>query len=293
MTAKTATNTNHEILPAYVQGSQEWLELRKTKITATDAAVIMGASPWKSKHKLYEEKVLSVAPMIPTDRMQRGLDLEPIARDLFTIKTGIEVSPRVIVDDWRMASLDGISDCGKYIVEIKCPGDHDHALAMSGRIPEHYYPQLQHQMAVCNVESMYYFSFDGVDGVTIMVHADKAYQEKLYDQELKFYECMLTKTPPAPDECRYTVRDDDIWIQCAISWKECSQKIKELEKEEESLRKKLIFLSGESNSSGAGISLCKVERKGNVDYSSIPCLKGLDLEPYRKESSSSWRITSK
>ena len=60
----------------------------------------------------------------------------------------------------------------------------------------------------------------------------------------------------------------------------------------EDLRKQLIFLSGESNSRGSGISLCQVVRKGNVDYAKIPELKGIDLEKYRKGSISSWRITS-
>ena len=44
---------NNEI----IQGSQEWLDLRKTKITATDACVIMGESSWKTIIQLYEEKI--------------------------------------------------------------------------------------------------------------------------------------------------------------------------------------------------------------------------------------------
>jgi hypothetical protein len=70
-----------------------------------------------------------------------------------------------------------------------------------------------------------------------------------------------------------------------------TESIKELQKQEEELRKELIFLSGESNSKGAGISLCQVVRKGSVDYSKIPELKEVDLDKYRKDSISSWRIT--
>ena len=68
------------------------------------------------------------------------------------------------------------------------------------------------------------------------------------------------------------------------------QSIKELEKEEEEVRKQLIFLSGESNTKGAGISLCQIQRKGNVDYSKIPELRGVDVEKYRKPAINSWRI---
>lgn len=139
------------------QGSIEWLNLRKTKITATDSCVIMGASHWKTKIQLYHEKMSPENKNFTNAAMQRGIDLEPVARDLFFIKTGIQMHPQVVVSDWAMASLDGICDMGMHILEIKCPGPKDHAIALEGKVPDHYYPQLQHQMWVCNVHRMFYF----------------------------------------------------------------------------------------------------------------------------------------
>lgn len=169
-----------------IQGSSEWLALRKTKITATDANSIMGVNPWKTKEKLLLEKI-SDDEQIQTPAMKRGLDLEPFARDLFSIKTGISVHPEVIIKDWAMASLDGISDCGKYIVEIKCPGKKDHECALNGNVPEHYFPQLQHQMYVCNLDSLFYYSFDGFDGIIVDVHRDQEYIDKMIEKELDFF----------------------------------------------------------------------------------------------------------
>lgn len=274
------------------QGSPEWLALRKTKITATDASVIMGASKWKTKLQLYKEKTSDLPQVKPNEAMQRGLDLEPIARELFIIKTGIEMQPAVIEKDWAMASLDGISSCGSRVLEIKCPGEKDHNEALLGRIPSHYYPQLQHQMYVSDVQLVYYFSFDGTDGVVVEVVRDPYYLEKMLEEEKKFYECLVNRIPPESSENDYIEKDDDIWVECAHKWKLVSESIKELERQEEELRKQLIFLSGEGNARGGGISLCQIQRKGNVDYSKIPELSGVDLEKYRKNSSASWRITS-
>ncbi len=273
------------------QGSQEWLALRKTKITATDANIIMGASHWKTRIQLYHEKLSNDAAMIANARMQRGTDLEPIARDLFNLKTGWNMKPAVVVKDWLMASLDGRDDDIGCIVEIKCPGDKDHATALKNKVPDHYYPQLQHQMYVAGVQMAYYFSFDGIDGVIVKVKREDDYIEKMLEEEKKFYECLTNRTPPEPAEGDYIERDDSLWDQCATRWKEVTRGIKELEKDEEDLRKQLIFLSGESNTKGAGISLCQVQRKGNVDYAKIPQLKGVDLDMYRKGSINSWRIT--
>lgn len=274
-----------------IQGTPEWHALRKTKITATDSAIIMGVNPWKTRTQLYYEKLSNEPPMAPNARMQRGIDLEPVARDLFILQYGIHVEPKVVIKDWAMASLDGIDETGKYVIEIKCPGEKDHAIAFSGKVPDHYYPQLQHQMYVCDVEEMYYFSFDGVDGVTVRVKRDDEYISKMVEEEKKFYDCLINKTPPEPLESDYIERNDPLWASYASHWAEVNSQIKDLEKIEEELRKELIFISGESNSKGAGISLCQVERKGNVDYTKIPELKGVDLDKYRKGSINSWRIT--
>jgi putative phage-type endonuclease len=277
--------------PELVQGSVEWLDLRKKHITGTDAVIIMNASHWKTKVQLYHEKISPEHKTFTNATMQRGIDLEPIARGLFSIKTGIEVYPHVIIKEWAMASLDGISADSETIVEIKCPGEKDHAIALSGKVPDHYFPQLQHQMYVAGVQSMYYFSFDGADGVIVEVARDDAYIEKMIEEELKFYECLQKKSPPEPEPDDYVERDDDLWKQAVDEWIAVKCNLTNYERQEEQLRKKLIFLAGESNAKGAGISLCQVNRKGNIDYAKIPELKNIDLEKYRKETSSSWRIS--
>jgi len=280
----------YQILDNLEQGSAEWHALRKTKITATDASAIMGVNPWKTRLQLYNEKLSDDAPMPPNGRMQRGIDLEPIARSLFNLKTGWKMRPAVIVKDFMMASLDGRDDSIGCIVEIKCPGDKDHQIALQGRVPEHYYPQLQHQIYVAGTQIAFYFSFDGIDGVIVRVNRDDEYIDRMIEEEKKFYECLINKTPPEDLGDGYTVRDDDLWEQCAGKWKAVNARLKELEKMEEDLRNQLVFLSGESNTKGGGISICQIARKGSVDYSKVPQLKGLNLEAYRKPTTSSWRI---
>ena len=190
------------------QGCQEWHALRKTKITATDASVIMGASHWKTRIQLYNEKLSNDAPMAPNSRMQRGTDLEPIARDLFNIKTGFNMKPAVLIKDWAMASLDGLDENIFGVLEVKCPGAIDHERAVNGSVPDHYYPQLQHQMYVAGVPMVHYFSFDGMDGVIVKVKRDDNYIEKMIEEEKKFYECLMNKTPPEPLESDYVERND-------------------------------------------------------------------------------------
>lgn len=269
-----------------IQGSADWLALRKTKITASDASVIMGVNPWVSPLKLYNEKMGLSEPREKTFAMQRGNDLEEPARQCFEKKTGLTVFPRVVFhpeNDWMMASLDGISLNEKHIVEIKCP------LKFSLNIPDHYFAQIQHQLACTELDMCYYFVFDGTDGQFVEVNRDQQYIESLIKKENEFYQCIVNKTSPIinPD---YVMRSDDFWNENAKNWKQVNDQIAQLEKKEKELRETLIQTSGGSSSQGAGIKLSKILRKGNVNYKNISELVGVDLEQYRKNDIETWRI---
>lgn len=274
------------------QGSPEWLNLRKTKITATDASIIMGVNHWKTPLQLYYEKTsLDIKPPYKNEKMQRGIDLEPLARGLFCAKTRHKMIPKVLVKDWTMASLDGINAWNE-VLEIKCPGDKDHVLACAGIIPEHYYPQLQHQIYVAGAEKAFYFSFDGFDGVIVEVLRNDDYIAKMLVEEKKFYDCIVNKTPPEASEDDYIDRiEEPGWAILAIRWKELSEQLEQIIEDQENIRTQLIELCQGQNSKGLGIKMSHIQRRGNIDYSRIPELKNLDLEKYRKPSTTNWRIT--
>src|SRR5947207_6179700 len=123
----------------HVQGSDEWLLWRQDRITATAAGVIMGLNPWKTLNDLFDE-MLGIKPPEPlNDKMRRGQELEPVARDLFIKETGISVTPICCEHDtewWMAASLDGISQDHTIVCEIKCPRLKTHQEAIDGKIPD-------------------------------------------------------------------------------------------------------------------------------------------------------------
>ena len=179
-------------------GSDEWLSYRSNKIGASDAPIIMGVSPWKSPRKLYEEK-LGLSVNETTYPMRRGTAMEEPARKQFMEDNWIIVEPKLMEHpkyEWMIATMDGISEDHSCAVEIKCPGKKDHQTAVDGQIPEKYVPQLQHQMEVCGLDWIFYYSFDGKDGVTLKCHRDQQYIDLLLSMELKFWVCMQTFMPP-------------------------------------------------------------------------------------------------
>ena len=123
-----------KIISEPYQGSDEWLRVRKTKITATDARVIMGTDPWKNKIQLFNEKKSENESIYINEWMRRGMELESSARELLGIKVGKRFYQQTILLGWQMASLDAMSECGNIIAEIKCPGKKDHEITLSGKV---------------------------------------------------------------------------------------------------------------------------------------------------------------
>src|SRR5271170_1345030 len=122
-----------------IQNTPEWLEMRRNKIGASDAPIIMQVSPWKTPYQLWEEKLGIAKQKQISYEMQRGTNLEEIARQEFEKMTGLIIFPQVVQHpnfEWMIASLDGIDLAHENIVEIKCPGINDHQYALDGKIPE-------------------------------------------------------------------------------------------------------------------------------------------------------------
>jgi putative phage-type endonuclease len=179
-------------------GSEEWLKMRRTKIGASDAPIIMGVSPWCTPLQLYEQKVFDIE-ILDNEYMERGRELEPFAMKAFEDQTGHIIYSMVITHDslqWMIATMDGITIDKTIAVEIKCPGKRDHFMAMNGLIPQKYIPQLQHQMEVCQLSEINYFSFDGKYGVNIIVERDQEYINELLDKEKEFWYCLSNLIPP-------------------------------------------------------------------------------------------------
>ena len=171
------------------QRSEEWFEYRKKKIMASEAPIILGVSPYKTIEELEQEKVFgSIQQNFPW--MQRGIDLEPFALHMFERETGLTMFPCVGEHEngWMAASFDGMTLDEDVVVEIKCPGKKDHQLALEGKIPEKYIPQLQHQLYVSGLEIIFYFSFDGSNGIILECRRNDDFINYMIEKEFEFWQ---------------------------------------------------------------------------------------------------------
>ncbi len=270
-----------------VQGTQEWLDFRKTRIGASDAPIINGDSPWCNAYELWQRKLGLVPDQFVSPAMQRGKDLEPKAREEYIRLTGNTVMPAVVVHkehEYIFASLDGLSPDG-IVIEIKCANRVDHLKAIEGQVPDKYLAQLMHQLAVTEAEIIDYVSYcpDHETPLAIVkISRDENYINDLIEKEKEFYICMVNKVPP------FQNAEVDRLI---VSRKQLLEIEKDIKGLLEKNREAIIQKCGGESAVGPGYKVTKSTVKGHVDYSKIEILKDIDLEQYRKPDTIQWRIT--
>lgn len=154
------------------QGSQEWHQFRREKFTASDAAAMLGLSPYKSRNQLLEEKVTGLVTEEITPQKQalfdRGHAAEAAARPIVEGVMGDDLFPAIgVSDDWDRlaASFDGITMDESTIWEHKLwnEGLRSYLMENGGDLPDTHWPQVEHQMLVSGATTCQFTISDGTE----------------------------------------------------------------------------------------------------------------------------------
>lgn len=271
-------------------GSKEWLDYRRGKIGSSDASVIMGTNPWKTPYKLWKQHIEGTQDAV-NPAMKRGLELEPIARDMFIRETGIAMTPNIVVNEdreWQFATLDGLSDHGDIIVEIKCGNNSLHEMAMKGVIPPYYFCQIQHQIAVCKPKKAYYCSFNGQEIKILEVTPDEKFAEDLITKEEKFWKLLTAKEAPPLTDSDYEIVEHARGSQLLQEYMELAEQEKAIKQRRDDLKNELIGLGPQRNFM---INSTKIYQAQNTSYDfNLMREAGIDLDRYKKLSKPYWVI---
>lgn len=204
----------------------EWLKWRQLGIGGSDAPIIMGVSKFKTPFELFLEKTGRKRQPPKNKAMAHGVANEAKARDAYTLETGNFMPPaNVDAGGFLHASLDGYDPETKTILEVKAPWDiTDHISAKEGHVPDHYFPQLQHCLAVAGAATAHYFSWFGEgDQILLEIPFDEDYWTKeLYPREREFWEWVTSGQYPIPkgeevrDDPEYLAVEREIWAALAM-----------------------------------------------------------------------------
>lgn len=194
------------IIRDIVQGSPEWMALRVGKIGGSRIADLLtegrsGESLTRRKYKneLIRERLTGrKLDTYKTPAMQRGIDLEPMARAWYEVHNNVFVDQVAIVlhpfIEGGQCSPDGIVESTNSLIEIKIPNPENHLdnILTSGKQLEQYHDQVMWQLACmpekefCDLISFDPEMPDHLQGFVKRIYRDDEYIQIMQDKVISF-----------------------------------------------------------------------------------------------------------
>lgn len=271
-----------------------WLAERKLGIGGSEIGIIMGLSPYKTAWQLCQEKLgLVQAPSISgLPHVQRGIKGEVECRQLLEEKYGGRYEPRT----WNKGDIfrctdDGYNQERSQILEIKCMGKDAHAAASAGDIPETYRLQCQWNLMVSGVAMCLFISYRPEDQSMheVVIAPDLALHEKMAAFATNWWKKYIVDGIEHPRSAKdYRLVKDDVFEKAALAYKKLKERIDQDTKDCAKLKDIMTKQLTDSTPAvrGGGVRLSRTVRKGNIEYGKIEALKHINLEDYRKPSTS-------
>lgn len=189
----------------------QFVATRKTGLGGTDAAAILGVSPYKTALQVYAEKVglITEPDLGEVERIEWGNRLEPLIAEAYAERTGRPITvhpetirhpdyPEILANVDRSTVIDRDGEASAAILECKnvsewMVGEWEPAP------PIHYAVQLQHYLMVTGSRLGSFAALLGGNRLHIVdVERDDAFCEKLLARELEFWDRVERRDPPPP-----------------------------------------------------------------------------------------------
>jgi putative phage-type endonuclease len=246
------------LVVALDQNTRAWHDWRRKGIGASEAAIILGISPWSTPYELWLEKTGRVDRTEKTNfAIERGKRWENQARQQYEWESDLSLPPKVYTHpeyDFIKASLDGFNEANGIILEIKIPGTEVFDKAKEGFVHDKYYPQCQQQLMVAahkgakechffcaKVEKDKFGNESIVETALVVVVPDPEFQKKLLLKLKEFWNFVQKDIPP-PLTSRDTVFLEDME---SINLFSRLRKAKEYQRHAEFAVKKAVEALGE------------------------------------------------
>jgi len=132
--------------------TENWRIWRHKGIGASDIPVIMGFSKYKTKDKLFLEKIQPEPPKIKKNFItELGHICEAEIRPVIELETGLNLPSLLFEDEkdsYYKVSLDGFDEDKKIVWENKLVGKTKYKFLENGVIPDEFMSQVQYQLYI-------------------------------------------------------------------------------------------------------------------------------------------------
>ena len=264
------------------QNSQEWLDARKQYRTASEAAIVLGISPFTSVDNFKLIKA-GVKQQYYSSAMQQGHDMEERVRLLANRHFKRDFKDECWVNGDYMASLDGID--GDTLVELKV-SDRTYRDLKDGITPDYYYAQVQQQLFCSPAEVGYIVAYSPkADEIAISdrIELDYAVMDKI-GAAWEAFDAM-----PVPEIA--DMSNDGAVMELFKEYARLKSEADRIKDDMDRVKQDLIAHANDHSVTAGDYKLTKGKPRVTYDYKKAASKAGVDLEQYRKESEGAWTIS--
>lgn len=191
------------------QGENDWHEFRKTHYGASEAAAMLGISPYMSRTELLQFKATGKAKDhsdYTKKIFQNGHDAEAAARTLLEEDMKEDFYPVTCSKGKLSASVDGLTMDGYTAFEHKLLSNDLFEMVISQQVPDHYMSQCQQILMVTGAERVIFMCSDGTreNRASIELLKDQSWFDRIesgweqFERDLENFEPKEFSEKPEP-----------------------------------------------------------------------------------------------
>lgn len=285
------------------QRTPEWFAARRGRVTGSVAGAILGLDPNTSREAALRRLVRDWHGAEPefsgNIATRHGQAHEDGATFDFIMETGLDVTPVGFLryEDWLGASPDGMTSDGG-VLEVKVPfGKRNDTAPVFKTLAEqpHYYAQVQVEILCANASHAWFWQWSAHGTKLERVEIDQAWRDENLPR-LKQFHAELMDAIRTPDEHlapRRVVIDTLAASRLLREWDEMAEAEDRARERKAAILDELVLMAGNSDAEVCGRKLTRVNRAGAISYAKAlaELAPGADLEKWRGQPSSSWRLS--
>lgn len=280
---------------AEMQDRQAWLDKRGLGIGGSDAGVIVGVNKWKQPYQLWLEKTGQVeqTDLSDNEAVYWGSVLEEAVANRFAEITGKKIRKAGLYQSteypFMLASPDRLVVGEEAGLEVKTASGFAAKEWEGDSIPDSYYCQCQHYLAVTGLKKWYIcVLLGGQKFIWKEVERNEDDIQALIQAEQKFWECVQTETAPDVDgsaikylEARFpkaekqTISLPNESKEIIEEYLTLGESIKALEKRQDALKAKMLEALGDNE-----VGLIDAYK---VSWSNVKGRESFDKEAFAKD----------
>lgn len=286
------------------QGTPEWFDARKGRVTASIAGAILGNAPYMTRadalRSMVRETLGAESEFTGNIATDYGTRNEPNALFEYKLTTTMDVQTVGFVakEDWAGCSPDAfVGDNGG--LEIKCPfgkrNDKSPSFLsiLDGDLP-HYYDQVQFSLWVTGRQTWDFYQWSQNGNRLQVVAVDQEWRDNNLPKLRQFHAEYLDALKDPADHLapkRLTI-DTPEAARMVAEYDELAEAIDNASAKRKDLLAEMVRIAGEKNAIFAGRNLTLTIRKGSVSYAKAlaELAPGADVEKFRGKPSKSWGL---